>query len=81
VISPDGTVVRRSTTLFRPALLSASVPVRSTLTPAVRLGVAPEIVLCAVAIAGLAWSLVAARPRRGRRRTAPVSAVDTVGAR
>jgi apolipoprotein N-acyltransferase len=81
VISPDGTVVRRSTTLFRPALLSASVPVRSTLTPAVRLGVAPEIVLCVVAIAGLAWSLVAARPRRGRRRTAPVSAVDTVGAR
>jgi apolipoprotein N-acyltransferase len=81
VISPNGTVLRRSTTLFRPALLSASVPVRNALTPAVRLGAAPELVLCAVAIAGLVWSLLGSRLRRGRRRAGSAPAVDTVGAR
>ncbi len=82
VISPTGSVLRRSDRLFRPALLSASVPLRSGLTPAVRLGVIPEIVLTASALIGVLCTLRGARPRRrSRRQHRAAPAVDPVGVR
>jgi apolipoprotein N-acyltransferase len=80
VISPTGAVLRRSGALFRPALLDASVPVRTGLTLAVRLGAVPEIVLSAVAAAALAWTLRNIRPRRrGRRHASAVLPVEPAG--
>jgi apolipoprotein N-acyltransferase len=82
VISPTGSVLRSSNRLFRPALLSASVPVRSGLTPAVRVGAVPEIVLSASALIGVAWTLRGARPRRrSRRHPRAAPAVEPVGVR
>jgi apolipoprotein N-acyltransferase len=82
VLSPTGSVLRSADRLFQPAILTASVPLRSGLTPAVRLGAAPEIVLSAAALAGLAWSLLGARPRRrSRRQPEAAPAVDPVGVR
>jgi apolipoprotein N-acyltransferase len=82
VISPTGSVLRSSGALFRPAVLSASVPVRTVLTPAVRVGAALEFIICALALAALAWTLRGVRPhRRNRRRPPTVPAVETVGVR
>jgi apolipoprotein N-acyltransferase len=72
VIAPDGTVLRRSGALFRPALLEAGVPVRSALTPAVQLGALPEILLSALALLALLWTLQEGW-RRNRRKTVEVS--------
>ncbi|MFD5327805.1 apolipoprotein N-acyltransferase [Streptomyces sp. NPDC127092] len=64
VIRPDGTIVAE-TELFTPAVLVEKVPLRSSLTPATRMGTLPEALLVAVAVAGLGWS--AARSARARR--------------
>ncbi|GAA3717543.1 apolipoprotein N-acyltransferase [Streptomyces tremellae] len=65
IIRPDGTIVRRSG-MFAPAILEDEVPLRTSLTPATRLGTAPEWLLVAVGAAGAAWSTVrAVRARRG----------------
>ncbi len=64
VIMPDGKVVQK-TALFTPASLVAKVPLRSSQTPATKLGTLPEWALVAVAAAGLAWAVT--RTVRGRR--------------
>ncbi|MQT00077.1 apolipoprotein N-acyltransferase [Streptomyces jumonjinensis] len=67
VIMPDGKVVRK-TAMFTPDALVAEVPLRSSLTPATRLGVWPEIALLLVAAGGLGQ--VAAGAVRARRERA-----------
>ncbi len=52
VIAPDGTVEQR-TGLFTPATIRTEVPLRTSLTPADRLGAAPVIVAVVLALAGL----------------------------
>ncbi|MFF8386563.1 apolipoprotein N-acyltransferase [Streptomyces kanasensis] len=69
IILPDGGIVRQSR-LFTPDALVAEVPLRSSLTPATRLGVLPEAALAAVALGGLGWAAVRGRAAR-RGRTAP----------
>ncbi|MFF3975405.1 apolipoprotein N-acyltransferase [Streptomyces sp. NPDC055808] len=66
VIMPDGKVVRK-TAMFTPASLDVKVPLRSSQTPATKLGTLPEWALVAAAAAGLAWAV--ARTVRGRRAT------------
>ncbi|MGW0563278.1 apolipoprotein N-acyltransferase [Streptomyces sp. NPDC003016] len=66
VIRPDGKVVQK-TRMFTPDALVAEVPLRSSLTPATRLGTLPEGVLVALAGAGLGWAVL--RGVRARRRT------------
>ncbi|MFD7537983.1 apolipoprotein N-acyltransferase [Streptomyces sp. NPDC059819] len=66
VIMPDGKVVQK-TAMFTPASLVAKVPLRSSQTPATKLGTLPEWTLVAVAAAGLAWAVT--RTVRGRRGT------------
>ncbi|MER5359528.1 apolipoprotein N-acyltransferase [Streptomyces sp. NPDC002785] len=66
VIRPDGTVVRK-TKLFTPDALVDKVPLRSSLTPATRMGTLPEGVLALIAVAGLGWVTVrSVRLRRSR---------------
>ncbi|GAA3378847.1 apolipoprotein N-acyltransferase [Streptomyces sannanensis] len=65
VIRPDGTVAQQ-TKMFTPDALVAEVPLRSSLTPATRLGALPEAALAALAAAGLGWA--SARGLRNRRR-------------
>ncbi|MGH3831572.1 MAG: apolipoprotein N-acyltransferase, partial [Pseudonocardiaceae bacterium] len=62
VIAPDGTVEQR-TALFTPAALVARVSLRSGSTLATRLGPAPEWLLAALGVLGVAAALVV---RRGR---------------
>ncbi|MFD5192494.1 apolipoprotein N-acyltransferase [Streptomyces sp. NPDC058357] len=64
VIRPDGTIVRK-TKLFTPDALVDKVPLRSSLTPATRMGTLPEGVLALIAVAG--FGLVTVRSVRGRR--------------
>lgn len=64
VIRPDGTVVQK-TKLFTPDALVDKVPLRSSLTPATRMGTLPEGVLALLAVVGLGW--VTARSVRVRR--------------
>jgi apolipoprotein N-acyltransferase len=61
VIGPDGRIRERSGKLYTPAILVASVPLRTVRTPATRVGAIPEYVLAALALAALAWSLRPAR--------------------
>ncbi|MEU4348979.1 apolipoprotein N-acyltransferase [Streptomyces sp. NPDC023838] len=64
VIMPDGEVVQK-TRMFTPDSLVAKVPLRSSETPATRLGPAPEWALVALAAAGLGWAV--SRTVRARR--------------
>lgn len=64
VIMPDGEVVQK-TKMFTPDSLVAKVPLRSSETPATRLGTAPEWTLVALAAAGLGWAV--SRTVRARR--------------
>ncbi|MGW7413997.1 apolipoprotein N-acyltransferase [Streptomyces sp. NPDC054863] len=63
VIQPDGKVVQQ-TKMFTPDALVAEVPLRSSLTPATRVGIAPEVVIGLLGAAGLAWAV--ARSVRAR---------------
>ncbi|MFD0144940.1 MULTISPECIES: apolipoprotein N-acyltransferase [unclassified Streptomyces] len=66
IIAPDGRIVEQ-TRMFTPDVLVEEVPLRSSLTPATRMGTLPEALLVAVAAAGLGWSLLrAVRARRSR---------------
>ncbi|MEU3690889.1 apolipoprotein N-acyltransferase [Streptomyces narbonensis] len=67
VIRPDGEIVSQ-TKMFTPDVLVEEVPLRSSLTPATRMGTLPEALLVALAAAGLGWS--ALRSARARRRPA-----------
>ncbi|MFC8794239.1 apolipoprotein N-acyltransferase [Streptomyces cinereoruber] len=66
VIRPDGEVVAQ-TRMFTPDVLVEEVPLRSSQTPATRMGTLPEALLAALAAAGLGWSaLRSVRARRTR---------------
>ncbi|MET8637892.1 apolipoprotein N-acyltransferase [Streptomyces sp. NPDC004096] len=66
VIMPDGKITQR-TGMFVAASLVQKVPLRSSQTPATRLGTLPETLLVLVAAAGLGWAAVSViRGRRGR---------------
>ncbi|MEV0038963.1 apolipoprotein N-acyltransferase [Streptomyces sp. NPDC050804] len=67
IIQPDGRITEK-TGMFTPGALVAEVPLRSSLTPATRLGTLPEGLLAAVALGGLGWAT--ARSVRGRRNAA-----------
>ncbi|MDQ0797937.1 apolipoprotein N-acyltransferase [Streptomyces sp. B1I3] len=70
VIRPDGTIVRK-TAMFTPDALVDEVPLRSSLTPATRLGALPEGLLALVAVAGLGWVTIRSVRTRKDRRTGP----------
>ncbi|MEV7299401.1 apolipoprotein N-acyltransferase [Streptomyces clavifer] len=72
VIRPDGTIVQK-TEMFTPDALVDEVPLRSSLTPATRLGTLPEGVLALLAVAGLGWVAVRSVPARKDRRQEPES--------
>ncbi|MFK4071993.1 apolipoprotein N-acyltransferase [Streptomyces sp. NPDC029674] len=64
VIMPDGDV-RAKTTWYTADSLVEEVPLRSSKTPATRLGVLPEGILVLIAAGGLGWAVTsAARARR-----------------
>ncbi|MFE0641146.1 apolipoprotein N-acyltransferase [Streptomyces sp. NPDC058877] len=63
VIRPDGRVVAQ-TEMFTPDVLVEKVPLRSSQTPATRLGTLPEALLMALAAAGLGWAAIRARRNR-----------------
>ncbi|MFK0253833.1 apolipoprotein N-acyltransferase [Streptomyces sp. NPDC090445] len=67
VIRPDGKVVQQ-TEMFTADALVAEIPLRSTETPATRLGPLPEYALLALAAGGFGWVL--ARRVRARRSAA-----------
>ncbi|MFF1510451.1 apolipoprotein N-acyltransferase [Streptomyces sp. NPDC058326] len=67
VIRPDGEIVSQ-TKMFTPDVLVEKVPLRSSLTPATRLGTLPEALLVALGTAGLGWA--AFRSVRARRSPA-----------
>ncbi|MEU0989841.1 apolipoprotein N-acyltransferase [Streptomyces sp. NPDC005953] len=70
VIMPDGKVVQK-TRMFTPDALVAEVPLRSSLTPATRLGLWPEAILLLLAAGGLGRVAVeAVRVRRSSRAAA-----------
>ncbi|MER7539912.1 apolipoprotein N-acyltransferase [Streptomyces sp. NPDC097704] len=64
IIRPDGEIVAQ-TKMFTPDVLVEKVPLRSSQTPATRLGTLPEALLAALAVAGLGWA--GARAVRARR--------------
>ncbi|MFF3850200.1 apolipoprotein N-acyltransferase [Streptomyces sp. NPDC002328] len=64
IIMPDGTITQK-TGMFVPDSLVQKVPLRSSETPATRLGILPEIALVLVAAGGLGWAIAAGV--RGRR--------------
>ncbi|MFJ8584264.1 apolipoprotein N-acyltransferase [Streptomyces sp. NPDC093595] len=73
VIRPDGTVAQE-TRMFTPDALVAEVPLRSSLTPATRLGTLPEAALVALAAAGLGCAAAGALRTRRAARAEQVSA-------
>ncbi|MEU1406001.1 apolipoprotein N-acyltransferase [Streptomyces sp. NPDC005728] len=66
VIMPDGKITQK-TGMFVPAYLVQKVPLRTSETPATRMGILPEIALVLVAAGGLGWAIGSGL--RGRRRT------------
>lgn len=65
IIMPDGRITQR-TGMFVAAHLVQKVPLRSSETPATRLGVLPEIALVLIAAGGLGWAVATGvRARRG----------------
>ncbi|WP_327121282.1 apolipoprotein N-acyltransferase [Streptomyces sp. NBC_01341] len=70
VIRPDGTIVKK-TKMFTPDALVDEVPLRSSLTPATRMGTLPEGVLALLAVAGLGWAVVRSVRTRTARKDAP----------
>ncbi|WP_212914511.1 apolipoprotein N-acyltransferase [Streptomyces sp. TS71-3] len=79
VIRPDGRIVAR-TSMFTADALVEKVPLRSSLTPATRLGTLPECLLVLVAAGGLGWAVTAAaRSRRAAPRPAGEPARDVAG--
>ncbi|MER6155380.1 apolipoprotein N-acyltransferase [Streptomyces sp. NPDC001868] len=64
IIMPDGRITQK-TGMFVPDSLVQKVPLRSSETPATKLGIAPEMLLVLVAAGGLGWAIGAGV--RGRR--------------
>jgi apolipoprotein N-acyltransferase len=67
IIGPDGQLMTH-TGLWRPAIVEARVPLRTSTTLADRLGGWPEGLLTGATIAALAWVIAAAAVARRRRR-------------
>ena len=67
IIAPDGSLIAHSG-IWRPAILDARVPLRSSLTLADRVGSWPEYVITVLALAALAWAIAGAAARRARSR-------------
>lgn len=70
VIRPDGTIVEK-TRMFTPDALVDEVPLRSSLTPATRMGPLPEGILALLALAGLGWASARALSARKGGRVTP----------
>jgi apolipoprotein N-acyltransferase len=66
VIMPDGKITQK-TGMFVADSLVQKVPLRSSQTPATKLGIVPEMILVLVAAGGLGWAVATAV--RGRRST------------
>ncbi|MDX3731014.1 apolipoprotein N-acyltransferase [Streptomyces caniscabiei] len=64
IIVPDGRITQK-TGMFVPDSLVQKVPLRTSETPATRVGIAPEMLLVLVAAGGLGWAIAAGV--RGRR--------------
>lgn len=65
IIMPDGRITQK-TGMFVADSLVQKVPLRSSQTPATKLGILPEIALVLVAVGGLGWAIGAGlRSRRG----------------
>ncbi|MFF8429495.1 apolipoprotein N-acyltransferase [Streptomyces sp. NPDC016566] len=56
IIMPDGKITQK-TGMFVPAYLVQKVPLRTSQTPATKLGILPEIALVLVAAGGLGWAI------------------------
>jgi apolipoprotein N-acyltransferase len=67
IIGPDGRILTRSRTWQRIAL-EARVPLRSSLTPADRVGDWPELAIIAMTVLALGWAVAGHRWRRRRAR-------------
>ena len=82
IIDPSGRVVAESGPLFRPAILERSVPIRTGLTLATRVGAWPEYVLCLLVIIGVGLVVATDRRRGGGhpRDAAPVESEERVRA-
>ncbi|MEU5591704.1 apolipoprotein N-acyltransferase [Streptomyces sp. NPDC020298] len=63
VIMPDGRITQK-TGMFVPAYLVQKVPLRTSETPATRLGILPEMALVLVAAGGLGWAIGSGLRRR-----------------
>jgi apolipoprotein N-acyltransferase len=68
MITPDGTVLAR-TGLFTDQELIASLPLRTALTPAARLGATPQTAVYLLAAGAVVRSALAGSRRRGRDRS------------
>jgi len=64
LIMPDGRLVERSS-LFTQDVLAARLPLRTGITPAVRLGAIPEALLAGTGLALAAGAVVLGRRRGG----------------
>lgn len=71
MIMPDGKVVEQ-TKMFTPDALVREMPLRSSQTPATRMGTLPEALLAAIAAGGLGWAVT--RAVRARRSPAAADA-------
>ena len=67
IIAPDGSLIAHSG-IWRPAVLDARVPLRSSLTLADRVGSWPEYVITFLVLAALAWAIAGAAARSARSR-------------
>lgn len=78
IIMPDGRITQHSGMFVADSLVQ-KVPLRSSTTPATRLGSLPEMFLVLVAVGGLGWAAVPAARRR-RERHAQVVRLEDAGA-
>jgi apolipoprotein N-acyltransferase len=63
--------------MFTPDALVDEVPLRSSLTPATRMGALPEGVLALLALSGLGWATArSVRARNGRKGAAAAAPED-----
>ena len=68
IFAPDGTTMASSGALFEPAILTATVDLETSTTPAVALGAIPEWLLAGLAVLGIGFVVIVepapeARPR------------------
>ncbi|MGZ8179610.1 apolipoprotein N-acyltransferase [Williamsia sp. SKLECPSW1] len=78
VVAPDGRLEQRSR-FFTPAVLSADITLRTQMTPAARLGAAPQATIVVIAIGGFLVAL-ACRTKLGKRLRRAPRADGTSGA-